>query len=197
MEEMTAPAYDVLILGAGFTGTALAIQLAQRLPDQSRVLLVGTPKATGRGLAYGTDNRDHLLNVRAERMSLFPDDPAHFARWLEKPEPGKPGWRGADGAYAPRYLYGWYLRDCLHHAIAEARSRVRVEVLEGTAADLHKDERGYVVRTASGQRFQGRAVALCLGNGQPGFPFDMASLGGAVRDHVITDPWSDYRMRHI
>ena len=48
--------HDVLILGAGFTGTALAIQLARRLPAGSRVLLVGTPKATGRGLAYGTDN---------------------------------------------------------------------------------------------------------------------------------------------
>ena len=64
------------------TGTALAIQLARRLPPQSRVLLVGTPKATGRGLAYGTDNPEHVLNVRAERMSLFPDDPGHFVRWL-------------------------------------------------------------------------------------------------------------------
>jgi len=29
---MTASAYDVIIIGAGFTGTALAIQLARRLP---------------------------------------------------------------------------------------------------------------------------------------------------------------------
>ena len=118
---MTAPVYDVLILGAGFTGTALAIQLARGLPAGSRVLLLGTPKATGRGLAYGTDNPDHLLNVRAERMSLFPDDPDHFVRWLEARQPGKPAQRGAAESYAPRHLYGRYVRDCLHQAIAEAR----------------------------------------------------------------------------
>jgi uncharacterized NAD(P)/FAD-binding protein YdhS len=194
---MAAPSYDVLILGAGFTGTALAIQLARRLPAGSRVLLVGTPKSTGRGIAYGTDNPDHLLNVRAERMSLSPDDPDHFVRWLEARQPGKPPSRGAAGSYAPRYLYGCYLRDCLHQAIGEARSRVRVEVLEGTAIDLQKSELGYLVRTAGGQRFQARATALCLGSGQPDFPFDLSSMTGAVRDHLIADPWSDYRMRTI
>src|SRR5712692_635164 len=120
---MTAPAYDVLILGAGFTGTALAIQLARRLPAQSRVLLVGTPKATGRGLAYGTDNPEHLLNVRAERMSLFPDDPGHFVHWLEWREPGRPARRGVADSYAPRLLYGRYVRDCLRRSPGGNRDR--------------------------------------------------------------------------
>ena len=194
---MIAPSYDVLILGAGFTGTALAVQLARRLPEGSRVLLVGSPKATGRGIAYGTDNPDHLLSVRAERMSLFHDDPGHFVRWLEGREPRKPARRGVAESYAPRTLYGRYVRDCLHQAIAEARSRVRDEVLEGTAVDLQKTDRGYLIRTASGQRFQARAAALCLGNGQTDFPFDMASTSGAARDHLIADPWSDYRIRTI
>jgi uncharacterized NAD(P)/FAD-binding protein YdhS len=194
---MTAPAYDVLIIGAGFTGTALAIQLARRLPPQSRVLLVGTPKATGRGLAYGTDNPEHLLNVRAERMSLFPDDPGHFVRWLERHEPGGVARRSVADSYAPRLLYGRYVRDCLHQAIAEARSRVRVEVLEGTVTDLQKSERGYLIRTASGQHYQARAATLCLGNGQPDFPFDTHSIAAAAHEHLIADPWSDYRMRTI
>lgn len=194
---MTAPAYDVMIIGAGFTGAALAIQLARRLPAESRVLLVGTPKATGRGIAYGTDNPEHLLNVRAERMSLFPDDPSHFVRWLERREPGRAARRGVADSYAPRFLYGRYVRDCLHQAIAEARSRVRVEVLEGTVSDLQKSERGYLIRTASGQYYQARAAALCLGNGQPDFPFDVHAIAGAARDHLIADPWSDYRMRTI
>jgi hypothetical protein len=49
---------------------------------------------------------------------------------------------------------------------------VRVEVLEGTVVDLQKSDRGYLIRTASGQRFHARAAALCLGNGQPDFPFE-------------------------
>jgi uncharacterized NAD(P)/FAD-binding protein YdhS len=194
---MTGTTYDVIIIGAGFTGSALAIQLARRLPAGGRVLLIGAPNATGRGVAYGTDNPEHLLNVRAERMSLFADDPGHFARWLERREPGRSARRNVPGSYAPRVLYARYIRDCLHEAIAEARSRVRVEVLEGTATDLQKGEFGYGVRTASGQRYQARAVALCLGHGQPEFPLDVHSVSGEVCDHLIADPWSDYRMRTI
>ena len=85
----------------------------------------------------------------------------------------------------------------MHEAIAEARSRVRVEVLEGTATDLTKNQIGYLVRVASGERYHGRAVALCLGNGQSTFPFDLRSVAGGARDHLIADPWSDYRMRTV
>src|SRR5262249_14927684 len=54
-----------------------------------------------------------------------------------------------------------------------------------------------LVGIAGGRHFQARALALCLGNGQPDFPFDLSSLSGAVRDHLIADPWSDYRTRTI
>jgi len=47
-------------------------------------------QVSGRGIAYGTDNPDPLLNVRAERMSPFPDDPDHFVPWPEARPPGKP-----------------------------------------------------------------------------------------------------------
>jgi uncharacterized NAD(P)/FAD-binding protein YdhS len=193
---MAAPAYDVLVLGAGFTGTALTVQLARRLPAPSRILLIGSPGAIGRGLAYGTDNPLHLLNVRAERMSLFPDDPGHFVRWLER-HPPSPGRRRLAGTYAPRRLYGRYLRDTLNEAIASARTRVRVETLEATATEVVRREHGHEVRTASGQHFAGRVAALCLGNGAADFPFDVRPTDAAVRDRLIADPWSDYRMRAI
>ncbi len=67
---MSAPIPDVAIIGAGFTGVALAIQLTRSLRTGARILLVGAPQATGRGQAYATEVPGHLLNVRVARMSL-------------------------------------------------------------------------------------------------------------------------------
>ncbi|WP_232006932.1 FAD/NAD(P)-binding protein, partial [Mycobacterium sp. 1245805.9] len=67
----------------------------------------------GTGAAYGTDDPTHLLNVPAQRMSAWPDDPDHFCRWLDEravtPLEG----------FAPRLAYGRYLREQL--AVADVR----------------------------------------------------------------------------
>src|ERR1700733_11948385 len=75
--------FDVVIVGAGFSGTMVAVHLARAAPGL-RVLIAEREGAFGRGVAYGTDSLRHLLNVPAAKMSAFPDVPGHFAEWLER-----------------------------------------------------------------------------------------------------------------
>lgn len=72
----------VAVVGGGFAGTVLAL----RLQGAARVVLFepGTP---GPGLAYGTESPEHLLNVPAGGMSLWPERPGDFAEWLVR-QPG-------------------------------------------------------------------------------------------------------------
>jgi uncharacterized NAD(P)/FAD-binding protein YdhS len=72
---------DVAVIGGGFSGCAVAAQLARRAPSQLSLALF-EPAELGRGAAYGTPHPAHLLNTRAHMMSIFPDDPDHFVRWL-------------------------------------------------------------------------------------------------------------------
>jgi uncharacterized NAD(P)/FAD-binding protein YdhS len=58
----------------------LAVHLLRR---GARVTLFERRREPGRGLAYGAADPIHLLNVRAGNMSAYPDDPGHFAAWLE------------------------------------------------------------------------------------------------------------------
>src|SRR5215210_5964080 len=89
----------VAIVGGGFSGTMLAAQLARRaIPS---LLIEGGGRA-GLGTAYSTDEPLHVLNVRAEAMSAWPDEPDHFARASGDP-------RG----FAERRLFGGYLRAIL------------------------------------------------------------------------------------
>src|SRR5687767_1373225 len=94
----------VAIVGGGFSGTMLAAQLARR--GVASLLIEGGGR-TGHGTAFSTDEPAHVLNVRAESMSAWPDDPDHFAR------------DSGDGrGFAERRHFGRYLRAILDEAIA-------------------------------------------------------------------------------
>jgi uncharacterized NAD(P)/FAD-binding protein YdhS len=194
---MTLPSYDVAVIGAGATGSALVIQLVRRLPAGSRILLLGTPRETARGVAYGTALPGHLLNVRAGRMSVIDDEPGHFVRWLA--DAGRWGGPAAEIAetYIPRPVYGSYVADTLQRAIAGARGRVHVEIVAGTATELGEHHGHYVVQTAAGERMQAGTLALCLGHGRPEFPIAADAVDPEARPRMIADPWSDHRTASI
>jgi len=70
----------VAIVGGGFSGTMVAAQLARKGIDS--VLIDGSGRA-GHGIAYSTQEPAHVLNVRAEVMSAWPEDLDHFVRFAE------------------------------------------------------------------------------------------------------------------
>lgn len=115
----------VAIIGGGFSGTAVAAAL----PASCQPLWFEKSGVFGAGLAYGTDDPNHLLNVPADKMSALADVPNHFAEWLIA--------RGAISRehvsrfFAPRRLY----RDYLQELAAGATRRIPEEVIslsEGT-----------------------------------------------------------------
>src|SRR5262245_55028782 len=97
----------VAIVGGGFSGVALAAELLRSGGGLRATLLESGPRL-GRGIAYGTVDPAHLLNTRAERMSLFGDDPTHFVRW------NRARLRNvAPADFVARSVYGDYLEDTL------------------------------------------------------------------------------------
>jgi uncharacterized NAD(P)/FAD-binding protein YdhS len=169
----------VVIVGAGFSGAALAVQLLRR--TRCAVTLIEASGVFGRGLAYSTPEPVHLLNVRAGRMSLFPDAPDHFVRWLAAEG------RGGDAqAFAPRADYGDYLQAVLGEAEAAAPGRLRR--VRGRAVAVRAGPAGADVELDGGRAVRGDAVVLATGNGAPA-PLDTAGAEALGARHV-GDPWA-------
>lgn len=178
MKNVTTAKQDspVIIAGAGFSGTLLAIQL---LRLGARVVLVErNADSIAKGLAYGTRRPEHLLNVRASNMSAFPDDAAHFQRWM--------GFTSEDQAnrFAPRLAYGQYLRELLMDALAAAPDRIRIIASEVAAAEFKQG--GVQIVLADGDEIDGRALVLALGNSSPTVPSALSELPQSA---MIADPW--------
>src|ERR1700730_15533649 len=102
----------VAIIGGGFSGTILAAQLLQRSDPSFSVVVVEKTSSVARGLAYGTECRSLLLNVRARNMSAFAEDPHHFLRWAQSNYAPATG----PGSFLPRAVYGHYVQALLNEA---------------------------------------------------------------------------------
>jgi len=176
----------IAIVGAGFSGTALAIQLLRQRSERLRVLLFERRPEFGRGLAYSGHNPRHLLNVRAGRMSAFSDKPAHFVEWLSKRY-----WDRADpNEFASRYDFGAYLEDILKQAASGSGGR-RLSLINDEVVAIDETEPMRVAVTQAGSRYPFDYMVLATGNETPSVPPHFPkSL--AAHPYYIGDPWSSH-----
>ena len=102
----------IAIIGGGASGALMALHLARALPfGGAEITVIEPAEEVGRGLAYSTDDPEHLLNVRVANMSAFADQPDHLSRWLQS--------RGPSVAhltplcFISRSIYGAYIADMM------------------------------------------------------------------------------------
>ena len=146
----------VVIIGAGFSGAALAALLARHKPALDVMLLERGPRF-GPGLAYSTKDTRHLLNVRASNMSALADQPDDFVRWLR----GR-GSRDA-GAFAPRQSYGEYIEHVLSRA-RRSRWRGGLKLVRDEALACRRNGDKWRITLAAGADINADAVVLALGH---------------------------------
>ena len=85
MHSPVAAPRTLAIVGGGFSGTLLAVNLLRAAKGPLRIVMFEREGAAGRGVAYGTTLHAHLLNVRSSGMSAFPAQPDHFVEWAKGP----------------------------------------------------------------------------------------------------------------
>ncbi|WP_051249320.1 FAD/NAD(P)-binding protein [Inquilinus limosus] len=161
----------IAIIGAGFTGCLLAVQLLRRSAGAAKVVLIERGGPPGRGMAYGTPHPAHLLNVRTANMSALPDEPDDFQRWARAHGAG-------DEPYLPRRFYGDYVGETL--AAAGRDFPGGLTVLADGAVGLDRDSAGVTVRLASGRTESADIAALCIGNAPPSAPIPLPAAPGRI-----------------
>ena len=177
----------IAIIGAGFSGSLLALHLLRRCRPEDRIYLVERNQNFGRGLAYTTGNPNHLLNVRAGNMSAFPDQPDHFVRWLQnlpaeqRAEIGEPSVSHVSAStFVPRRVYGNYIQELLGDKIWREGQGHNLFLLTDEAVALHRDAGGLSLELAVGRRYPIDHAVLAVGNFPP-----TASTPG-----YFGDPWN-------
>jgi len=174
----------VVIVGAGFSGTALAINLLRNASAPLCIRLIDREQIA-RGVAYARRPFPYLLNVPAGRMSATVADPDEFLRFARRRLPD-----AAAADFLPRELYGDYLAATLADAERSAADTVRLERLYGTVIALERPARSDTrrVHLADGRAVEAHEVVLAFGNPPPADLTATAALEGSAR--YVPDPWA-------
>src|SRR3984885_3410324 len=161
--SVSDPQVDILIVGGGFSGTMLAVHLLRHTGLCIGVVDRGT--LPGRGLAYGSPHRFHLLNVPAGEMSAWPDTPDDFLSWARTHFDASLQAR----SFPPRSIYGAYVGSLLEATLDEF-GKERFQWIRDEAVSLHRRKGRLAVQTNLGAELLASVVVLATGNFPPANP---------------------------
>lgn len=168
-------ARHIVIAGGGATGVLTALHLVRESRGPIRVTIVEPRERLGEGVAYGTQDEAHLLNVPALGMSAYGDDPHHFVAWSG----------AATDDFVARRRYADYLRATLRTALS-ANANVEVRHLRSRAAEIMVEPVALIAD--DGTSLRADAVVLALGNAAPTRPAWAQRFTSAP---LIADPWAE------
>ena len=178
----------VVVAGAGAAGTLTAVHLvrtASRRATALDILLVDPVDRWARGVAFGTPDEAHLLNVPASGMSALPEDPGHFVGWLGRQGDGVV----ADpNAFVPRRRFALYLDDVLTRELAAAEGLVSLKHLRSEATGVVRTAKGWAVVTRAGSLVEADGVVVATGLPQVGSHWAPPSL--LESPFFVGDPWA-------
>lgn len=165
---------SIAIVGGGAAGVLVAIHLLRQTSAPIEVTIVERRKRLAEGVAYSTQEAEHLLNVPAIGMSAHSDDPQHFVRWAGC----------ASHEFIARHRFAEYLRNELARLQSNAPAS-KVHHIQDSATSISTSPLG--VLTENGVAVAADTVILALGNAAPTKPDWWSSIATA---RVIDDPWA-------
>ncbi len=185
-----APTPGIAIVGAGFSGTLLALHLLQRVPPQTRVVLIERNSQFGRGPAYSTGNSSHLLNVPAGKMSAFHSRPGDFLQWLRSLPPEELcDMDTASTGFVPRRMFGRYIRQLLNLEMKSPERRDQLELVRGDVTGIAANGGGLTLTLDRNRTIQVDRAVLAIGNFPPAPP-PVADLSFYDTPLYRADPWA-------
>lgn len=174
--------HTIVIIGAGFSGTATAIQLVRQSSSPLRIVLVNKSGRMARGLAYGTRSPAHLLNVPAGNMSALPDEPHNFLDFCRWANPAT-----QPHSFVPRALYGAYLDALLN--TAGSHPGTQLECMVGEVLDIAEGKTHVTVSLDDNREIACDEVILAFGHFSPGHVLPQTEVE-ALGTRYIADPWA-------
>lgn len=166
----------VTIVGGGFSGASVAIQLvrASRLPLE--ITIVEPRPNLGEGLAHSANDPDHRLNAPPEAHVIDPADCEAFQRWCterrlaetDRDAVAPDGW-----LFVRRKDFGAFIGETLQ-AHAKWPTGSTIHHVQDTATDAMEIAGIIHVRTSDGHVLTSELLVVATGNPLPRLPAEFA-----------------------
>ena len=186
------------IIGGGFSGIVLAIQLIEQSKNPIEISIFEEKNLFCKGIAYTPYSKKHILNVPAAKMSAFSDKPSHYLDWLmEHPEYKNlpKDWVGV--SFTPRYLYGAYLEHLWesYKILAETKN-IKINTYFELVSKLDYNNNVASIQTEKGNEINVDQCIIATGNMLPSNPnvADSKILNSPL---YFQNPWQENSVKNI
>jgi uncharacterized NAD(P)/FAD-binding protein YdhS len=157
----------IAIIGGGISGTLTVLNLIKQSKSPLKVIWFDANDHFCKGLAYSTSDKHHLLNVRANNMSVFVDEPHHFVEWLSL---NHSHYLATD--FIPRKLYGEYVQNTFE-VLKNTNSFVSITQIAEEVIDVKHIDKGFELKTT--QNYTAQKLVLAFGNFLPAHPRSLST----------------------
>lgn len=182
----------VAIVGAGAAGSLVALHLVRAAARRSTgldLLLLDPADRRAQGVAFGTPDDQHLLNVPAAGMTALPEEPGHFVTWRQRDAAEiDPGARTHPYDFAPRRQWSRYLDETLEEAQRASYGEVGLRHLRRQVVGVRRTPTAVSLRTSCGGEVSADAVVVAPG--LPAAGWDWAPAALAASPFFVPDPWA-------
>jgi uncharacterized NAD(P)/FAD-binding protein YdhS len=180
---------EVVIIGNGAAAATLVYCICKNASDKINVVVLGTSAGSsaglGLGMAYGTQCKEHLLNVPVGKISALADEPDDFFDWLT--EQAIPSLDFDRSSFVPRLVYAHYLRDLVRRGL-ETNPLVSLTERGTNARGVAREGQKISVLCEDGSTLLCDKLILAMGNREPQLPSKFQVSSSA---RVVANPW-DY-----
>ena len=152
----------IAIVGGGISGTLTVLNCIKQSKSPLKIIWFDAKNQFCKGLAYSTTDEQHLLNVRANNMSIFVDEPNHFVNWLTQYYPQYSGHN-----FAPRKLFGEYVQ-ATFDVLKNTNPLISIQQIAEEIIDIKKKNNAFELKTT--QTYYAQKLVLALGNFLPAHP---------------------------
>lgn len=170
---------QVVIVGAGYSGSLVAVNLLRQSQRAFKITLIEQRHPFGRGLAYRCWDDNLLLNVPAGNMSALVDVPEHFVKFCQTIDPAFNA-----GSFISRRIYGDYLEQTLAEALVGSRSSLEKKVAEVLA--VKPLSQGFAIELSKESWLVADQVVLALGHFPPR---NFLAEGARLDSSYVNNPW--------
>jgi zinc D-Ala-D-Ala dipeptidase len=152
-KQLVTPAKNpvtIAIIGCGASGVVALQYLVEyyeqlKLNQPVRIYVFEKSKTLGLGVAYATQNDEHILNMRNGTIDIFLDKPGHFTDWL-RANAAKLHLSEKDtdfDSFLPRRIVGLYLKESLENSLQRAEQvGITVEFIHEEVDNFYETQEG-------------------------------------------------------
>ncbi len=181
----------IVVIGGGFSGAVFSLHLARKATRSCTITVVEPREKLGAGVAYGTPDPAHRINVPAARMIVFPEAPTDFDSWFRSGAElvADPEALWSDGhAYPRRSAFGRYIAATLASAAA-SRPDITISHHQGAATAVRRHDHRFTIHLEDGTILDADLIVLAVSHPPPTVPALVTTSLGTGPD-IIADPWA-------